>query len=66
MVVSEGQKWHPDEDEKVAGILVDVPCSASGTGSRRPDVLRKDSDLGNLLETQEVLANHCADNVLSV
>ncbi len=69
VVVSPGQEWLPghgesDEDIEVAGVLVDVPCSATGTGNKRPDVLRKDGDLGNLLETQEILANHCADNVL--
>jgi 16S rRNA (cytosine967-C5)-methyltransferase len=48
----------------VAEILVDVPCSATGTVNKRPDVLRKDGDLGNLLDTQEILANHCADNIL--
>jgi 16S rRNA (cytosine967-C5)-methyltransferase len=68
VVVSPGQEWLPKrdngEDLKIDGILVDVPCSATGTGNKRPDVLRKDGDLGNLLETQEILANHCADNIL--
>jgi 16S rRNA (cytosine967-C5)-methyltransferase len=67
VVVSPGQEWLPKdngEDLQVAGILVDVPCSATGTGNKRPDVLRKDGDLGNLLDTQEILANHCADNIL--
>ena len=67
VVVSPGQEWTPEENDEglgVSGILVDVPCSATGTGNKRPDVLRKDDDLGNLLETQEILANHCADNVL--
>jgi tRNA and rRNA cytosine-C5-methylases len=59
-----GQEWFPDENIDVKGILVDVPCSATGTGSKRPDVLQKDCDLGNLLSTQEALANHCADNIL--
>ena len=66
VVVSPGQEWKPDDGGNlaVAGILVDVPCSATGTGNKRPDVLRKDSDLGNLLDTQSILAKHCADNVL--
>eukprot|EP00554_Chaetoceros_debilis_P002132 CAMPEP_0194087544 /NCGR_PEP_ID=MMETSP0149-20130528/25528_1 /TAXON_ID=122233 /ORGANISM="Chaetoceros debilis, Strain MM31A-1" /LENGTH=440 /DNA_ID=CAMNT_0038770927 /DNA_START=406 /DNA_END=1728 /DNA_ORIENTATION=+ len=64
VVVKYGQEWTPDADMKVAGILVDVPCSATGTGNRRPDVLQKDEDLGNLLDTQEKLAHHCAENVL--
>ncbi len=70
VVVSPGQEWTPEESIRtfntngIAGVLVDVPCSATGTGNRRPDVLRKDQDLGNLLETQEILANHCVDNIL--
>lgn len=67
VVVSEGQDWQPDaNDSDVKGILLDVPCSATGTGMRRPDVLRRDSDLGNLPQVQEVLLNHCADNLLKV
>ena len=64
VVVSEGQEFQADDE--IAGILLDVPCSATGTGMRRPDVLRKDADLGNLPEVQEALLNHCADNVLNV
>ncbi len=59
VVVKEGQNWSPTN--RIDGILVDVPCSATGTGSRRPDVLRRDSDLSELLEIQELLADHCAE-----
>ena len=34
------------------GVLVDAPCSATGTARRRPDVLRKELDLGALAQTQ--------------
>jgi len=64
VVVEEGQKWKPSD--AVQGILVDVPCSATGTGSRRPDVLRRTDNLTELLSIQETLANHCADNILNV
>ena len=64
VVVEEGQNWNPSDD--VHGILVDVPCSATGTGSRRPDVLRRTDNLAELLSIQETLANHCADNILNV
>jgi len=37
------------------GVLVDAPCSATGTARRRPDVLRKELDLGALAETQAAL-----------
>ena len=68
VVVSVGQDYLPpsSSDEQVAAVLVDVPCSATGTGNRRPDVLQKDTaDLESLLQIQGVLANHCVDNVLS-
>jgi 16S rRNA (cytosine967-C5)-methyltransferase len=64
IAVCSGQEWFPGEQIDVNGVLVDVPCSATGTGSKRPDVLQKDCDLGNLLSTQKLLANHCADNIL--
>jgi 16S rRNA (cytosine967-C5)-methyltransferase len=64
VVVSAGEDWTPEQGIEVAGVLVDVPCSATGTGNKRPDVLRKDGDLGNLLEIQATLAEHCADNIL--
>ena len=60
IVVKEGQDWSPGVD-KIDGILVDVPCSSTGTGSRRPDVLRRESDISELLDIQEVLAAHCAE-----
>ena len=37
------------------GVLVDAPCSATGTARRRPDVLSKELDLGALAETQAAL-----------
>ena len=67
VVVLPGQEWvNQDRSNKVAAILVDVPCSATGTGNRRPDVLQKDTaDLESLHQIQEKLANHCVDNILS-
>lgn len=65
--VADGSEWMPDdnEDVPVMGVLVDVPCSATGTGSKRPDVLRRDENLGNLLQVQQKLAQHCADNIVA-
>jgi len=54
------------EASVVNGILLDVPCSATGTGAHNPDVLRKDPDLGNLLQIQEELVNHCVDDILPI
>jgi len=78
VVVSKGQDWFPSAvndcesinlkdtvANEINGVLVDVPCSATGTASRRPDVLRKDAIvLKDLLKTQETLTYHCADNLL--
>lgn len=67
VVVEKGQDWVPPSDDQcVHGLLLDVPCSATGTGAKRPDVLRRSSDLNELLQTQAFLANHCADNILNV
>ncbi|GKY94417.1 hypothetical protein MPSEU_000407500 [Mayamaea pseudoterrestris] len=66
------------ETDLVHGILLDAPCTATGTGSQRPDVLRagqeyeKDVDkndeafYGNLLETQFKMTCNAVDNILSV
>lgn len=67
VVVSAGQDWvNEDNDSNVAAVLLDVPCSATGTGNRRPDVLQKDTeDLKSLHEIQGILANHCVESILS-
>ncbi|KAI2507997.1 methyltransferase [Fragilaria crotonensis] len=63
--VADGTEWVPSIDDRpIAGILLDVPCSATGTGSKRPDVMRRSEDIAELLQTQELLANHCVDNIL--
>jgi 16S rRNA (cytosine967-C5)-methyltransferase len=67
VVVSTGQDWFKDDgSDDIAAILLDVPCSATGLGMRRPDVMQKGTnDLDSLLEIQEILANHCINNILS-
>jgi 16S rRNA (cytosine967-C5)-methyltransferase len=63
--IADGKEWTPPSDDKpVSGILLDVPCTATGTGSKRPDVMRRSQDVKDLLQTQEQLANHCVDNIL--
>ena len=58
-----GQEWEPASP--IDGILLDAPCSATGTGIRRPDILQKQSDdIEGLLITQKALCEHCVDNVL--
>jgi 16S rRNA (cytosine967-C5)-methyltransferase len=65
-IVADGKSWIPaGGKECVDGVLLDVPCTATGTASRRPDVLRREEDLSAILESQYKLATHCADNILS-
>mmetsp|Transcript_23980 Transcript_23980/g.36284 ORF Transcript_23980/g.36284 Transcript_23980/m.36284 type:complete len:534 (+) Transcript_23980:109-1710(+) len=64
LCLKDGTDWTADDDNPVDAILLDAPCSATGTGSRRPDVLQRSSDIEDLLETQQKLAVHCIDNIL--
>ena len=64
VVVTDGCNYLPEE--LVDAVLVDVPCSATGTGSKRPDVLRRDSDLTELLRIQQRLVRHVADHMIQV
>jgi len=68
VTVQDGRTWIPnnadDASNTVDGILVDAPCSATGLGSRRPDVLRKKIDLEELVTVQRELLAHAVDNVL--
>jgi 16S rRNA (cytosine967-C5)-methyltransferase len=64
LVVADGTKYKPDT--RVAGVLLDAPCTATGTASKRPDVLRRSDDFTDLLDTQYRLACHAADHMLSV
>jgi 16S rRNA (cytosine967-C5)-methyltransferase len=66
IVVADGCEWTPhEEDRGVHGVLIDAPCTATGTGSKRPDVLRKKQDYRELLETQYNLLCHAADHILA-
>lgn len=64
IVVADGCEYIPSQ--LVDGVLVDVPCTATGTGSKRPDVLRRDSDLTELLQIQQTLVRHVADKMIRV
>jgi len=59
--VADGRSWSPVENDNISGILIDVPCSSTGTGVRHGSVLRKTDSLRDLLELQESLANHGAN-----
>ena len=65
VVEADGRTWIPPTGpNSISGILLDAPCSATGTASRRPDVLRRPQSLKSLMETQFSLATHCIDNLL--
>jgi 16S rRNA (cytosine967-C5)-methyltransferase len=64
--VADGREWIPEAGIKTHGVLVDAPCSATGVGSRRPDVLRKSPDIDELLATQRELAAHAADELIEI
>jgi len=67
VVVADGRKFVPETSTGPAqGVLVDAPCSATGVGSRRPDVLRKSIDIKDLVSIQRELVVHAVDNILEV
>ena len=64
IVVADGREWKPESDDRVDAVLLDAPCSATGVGSRRPDVLRKSPDLQDITALQRELAIHAIDDLL--
>lgn len=62
LVIADGTQWRPEQ--LVDGVVLDVPCTATGTASKRPDVLRRSSDCSELLEVQSKLARHAAVNIV--
>jgi 16S rRNA (cytosine967-C5)-methyltransferase len=55
-VIADADEWS-GEDESFDGVLVDAPCSSTGTIRRHPDVawLRQESDIGALMGVQKRL-----------
>ncbi len=67
VVIADGREFLPDSSTgRAQGVLVDAPCSATGVGSRRPDVLRKSIDLEDLTSIQRDLTVHSINNILEV
>lgn len=66
--VEDGRLWLPHSGKNtVDGLLLDAPCSATGLGSRRPDVLTKsleDGVLEELITTQRQLLFHAVQKIL--
>lgn len=64
IVVGDGREWELTEGDGVDAVLLDAPCSATGVGSRRPDVLQKSPDLQEITTLQRELATHVVDKLL--
>ncbi len=61
VIIADGAEWQPQEAPDV--ILLDAPCTASGTIRRHPDLLhlKEERDLISLVDVQARLLNHAAD-----
>jgi 16S rRNA (cytosine967-C5)-methyltransferase len=64
-VVADAVFWHPEEP--IDAILLDAPCSATGTIRRHPDLIyvKSDWDLRPLLDIQRQMIQHSI-NILPV
>lgn len=58
LVTADALEWHPDAP--LDAILLDAPCSATGTIRRHPDLpfIRDGYGIGDLIELQEKLLDH--------
>jgi 16S rRNA (cytosine967-C5)-methyltransferase len=61
LVTADASKWIPSE--KFDAILLDAPCSGTGTLRRHPDIawLKDEQDVGRLTLTQDRLLLHAVD-----
>ena len=61
LVTSDASKWTPPE--KFEAILLDAPCSGTGTLRRHPDIawLKEEEDVSRLTLTQDRLLVHAVD-----
>jgi 16S rRNA (cytosine967-C5)-methyltransferase len=66
-VVSDALEWEPAESGGFDGILVDAPCTSTGTIRRHPDVgwLRQEADVATLSALQTRLVRKAAALVKS-
>jgi 16S rRNA (cytosine967-C5)-methyltransferase len=61
-VVADATEWRGAEDGSFDGILIDAPCTSTGTIRRHPDVawLRQESDIAALTALQKRLLDKAA------
>ena len=61
LITADASKWTPEE--KFDAILLDAPCSGTGTLRRHPDIawLKDEEDVGRLTLTQDRLLLHAVD-----
>jgi 16S rRNA (cytosine967-C5)-methyltransferase len=59
VVAADALTWQPEAG--FDAILIDAPCSASGTARRHPDVLHRQPALGELVALQRALLARAAD-----
>jgi 16S rRNA (cytosine967-C5)-methyltransferase len=62
-VAADALSWRPDAP--VDGVLLDAPCTATGTLRRRPDTAfaKQDGDVANLAKIQDALLDAAIDMV---
>jgi 16S rRNA (cytosine967-C5)-methyltransferase len=60
--VADGAEWQGEGPDGFDGVLVDAPCSSTGTIRRHPDIawLRQEADIGALASLQKRLLQRAA------
>jgi 16S rRNA (cytosine967-C5)-methyltransferase len=58
VIAGDALTWQPDQGYDA--ILIDAPCSATGTARRHPDVLHRQAAVAELAELQAALLTRAA------
>ncbi|MGM0422303.1 MAG: 16S rRNA (cytosine(967)-C(5))-methyltransferase RsmB [Pseudomonadota bacterium] len=63
IVIADGKKWQPEAPVDV--VLIDAPCTATGTIRHQPDVLhlKAPDDMRRMVETQKAILENAAKAV---